>query len=319
MQPKVKTHQLPSRAQIANIKPTKMDKAKERLFYSHNLKIEMIQDMQSVQAQLAILIPEFEKLKGRMNISEAKVTSLEEENKDLKQKLGVALAALENHGQKIADTQSEVESKSSNHASLEFHHKMLESQETLVNQKLGHTLFIRTSNHANTKNPKKHLLGTIENVLGTTGIEVAKKSIENVHLINGRSNYLRVKIKPKNNPDFLNLMTNHQELLEKNGMFAQRNLIRTTRTKNIVLGKIAQKLKSQFGKNSAQLSKFEFESCLYSNVSQPSIAGFQKLSYHEAINQFGYLLEGEVQFCSKMYWLLGKSKSKMQKKATLLF
>ena len=114
-------------------------------------------------------------------------------------------------------------------------------------------------------------------------------------------------------------MTNHQELFEKNGMFAQRNLIRTTRTKNIVLGKIAQKLKSQFGKKSAQLSKFEFESCLYSNVSQPSIAGFQKLSYHEAINQFGYLLEGEVQFCSKMYWLLGKSKSKMQKKATLLF
>ena len=31
VQPKVKTHQLPSRAQIANIKPTKMDKAKEKL------------------------------------------------------------------------------------------------------------------------------------------------------------------------------------------------------------------------------------------------------------------------------------------------
>ena len=272
---------------------------------------------------LQYLIPEFEKLKERMNKAEAKVETLDQENQEMRKEnqeirkeLAVALVALENHGNKIASTQIVVESNSAKQSNLEFQHEMLESQESLMNQNLCHTLFFRT-NEFKIKHPKKHLLETIEKVLGKKNLDVAKKSIKSVHVINGRSNCLRMKMTPKCSNEFVNLLKENQELLEKNGLFAQRNLIRTTRTKNAVLGKILQKLKSQFGKKFAYVPRFDFQSCLY--IYQATTDTFQKLSYHKAMCEFGNLLKDEVQFQSKMYWLLGKSVSDMQKKAILLF
>ena len=293
-----------------------MEKMEKIVNAGHHFKTEVWNLTQHNKSLLSTLIPEFEKLKGRMNKAEAKVDNLEKENQELREKLAVALIALENHGNKIASTQMVDESKSATQSNLEFHHELLESQESLMNQNLCHTLFIRTTNVVKLKHPKKHLLETIEKVLGTKNLELAKESIETVHVINGRSSCLRMKMKPKCSEAFVNLLKENQESLEKNGMFAQRNQVRTTRTKNAVLGKIVQKLKSQFGKKFAYLPRFDFQSCLY--IYQSTTDSFQKLSYHEAISEFGYLLKSEVRFQSKMYWLLGKSVSYMQKKAILL-
>ena len=75
-----------------------------KTFLSFNTEIR--NSILHIEKQLATMIPvpEFEKLKGRMNEAEDKVETLEEENQELHKKLADALVALKNN--KIVSTQN---------------------------------------------------------------------------------------------------------------------------------------------------------------------------------------------------------------------
>ena len=261
----------------------------------------------SLEAELKSSKDELGSVTKKLESSENKVKALEQSNLALEQKLSL----------------KEVDSSSKEviyqRQFLKFHHKMLESKELLFNQNASNILFIRTTKKLNATNAKKQLISAIEKSVIEDQASIAKKSIQNVAFIKGKSFCLRVELYQKFADEFVGMLQNNKVLLEQNGVFANRNLTKSTRVKNTVLRKIASKLQTKYGKGSVSIPRFEFDSSLLilSKTSE-NIASFKKMSYLDIINDFGYLLENEPRFCTKMHWLLGKSMSEIQKKATIL-
>ena len=240
---------------------------------------------------------------------DAEIAKLKADNKALNKDLNFALDSIKILG----DAMNQPKTGNNNNVK-EFYHQILESEEKLENEKVKHVLFIRCSSQLST-DPRENLKKHFHNALDDFKANLIGKSIKKVSIINGKSSCLKVEMMPKSANDMLTILGDNIKLLEENGLFAKPFTTKETSLKKEILQKLSTKIKdSEYPHVSVPI--FNLTANLM--IKHASETEFKKMTYLEAMKNFGPFFASEEAFIRRIFYQMGGSHSNLKKSAIFL-
>ena len=244
-----------------------------------------------------------------MQEMKAEIDNLKGDNKALNKDLNFALESI-----KIMGDALDQPKMGDNNNVKDFHHQLLESEEKLENEKLKNVLFIRCPSQLST-DPRENLEKHFHNALDDFKANLIGKSIKKVSIINGKSSCLKVEMMPKSANDMLTILGDNIKLLEENGLFAKPFTTKETSLKKEILQKLSTKIKdSEYPHVSVPI--FNLTANLM--IKHASETEFKKMTYLEAMKNFGPFFASEEAFIRRIFYQMGGSHSNLKKSAIFL-